>query len=122
MTEISERVLRAAGPALLFENVRHQGRQLSMPVLTNLFGTPERVAWGMGAQHVSALREVGELLAALREPEPPTGFKDALAKIAMLKAALWDMSPRTVRNAPYPVDPIFYLFSVTFLYTTSTMS
>ncbi|RYF78625.1 MAG: UbiD family decarboxylase [Comamonadaceae bacterium] len=99
MTEISDRVLRAGGPALLFENVQHNGKPASMPVLTNLFGTPDRVAWGMGAQSTHALRDVGELLASLREPEPPKGFKDALAKVSMLKAALWDMSPRTVRSA-----------------------
>jgi len=100
MTEISDRVLRAAGPALLFENVQHNGSRTDMPVLTNLFGTPERVAWGMGAESVDSLRDVGELLAALREPEPPKGFKDAWAKVSMLKAALWDMNPRTVRSAP----------------------
>ena len=100
MTEISDRVLRAAGPALLFENVQHNGSRTDMPVLTNLFGTPERVAWGMGAESVDSLRDVGELLAALREPEPPKGFKDAWAKVSMLKAALWDMNPRTFRSAP----------------------
>jgi len=71
-----------------------------MPVLANLFGTPERVARGMGAETVAALREVGELLASLKEPEPPKGLKDALGKVAMLKSALWDMAPRTVRSAP----------------------
>jgi UbiD family decarboxylases len=100
MTEICDRVLRAGGPALLFENAQHEGRPAGMPVLANLFGTPQRVAWAMGADDVSALRETGELLAALREPEPPKGLRDALAKVSMLKAALWDMSPRTVRGAP----------------------
>ena len=100
MTEISDRVLRAQGPALLFENAIHEGRAASMPVLTNLFGTPTRVARGMGQEDVHALREVGELLASLREPEPPRGLKDAFAKVAMLKSALWDMSPKTVRGAP----------------------
>ena len=71
-----------------------------MPVLANLFGTPHRVALGMGATDVSALRDVGELLASLREPEPPRGFKDALAKVSMLKSALWDMAPKEVRSAP----------------------
>ncbi|CFM05799.1 3-octaprenyl-4-hydroxybenzoate carboxy-lyase [Bordetella pertussis] len=70
-----------------------------MPVLANLFGTPRRVAWGMGADDVGALRETGELLASLREPEAPKGLRDALAKVSMLKAALWDMSPKTVRSA-----------------------
>jgi 4-hydroxy-3-polyprenylbenzoate decarboxylase len=98
MTEIADRVLRAGGPALLFENARHQDHPAGMPVLTNLFGTPQRVAWGMGADRVEALRDTGELLASLREPEPPKGLRDAFAKVAMLKTALWDMSPKTVRG------------------------
>jgi 4-hydroxy-3-polyprenylbenzoate decarboxylase len=99
MTEISDRVLRAEGPALLFEQPVHNGAPAAMPVLTNLFGTPRRVAWGMGADDVSALRQTGELLASLREPEPPRGLRDALAKVSMLKAALWDMSPKNVKGA-----------------------
>jgi 4-hydroxy-3-polyprenylbenzoate decarboxylase len=95
MTEICDRTLRAGGPALLFE--RPAGA--TMPVLGNLFGTPRRVALGMGAVSVEALREVGELLAALREPEAPQSLKDALGKVAMLKSALWDMAPRSVRSA-----------------------
>lgn len=95
MTEICDRVLRSGGPAVLFEQVAGH----SIFVLGNLFGTPERVALGMGAESVSALRDVGELLASLKEPEPPRGFKDALGKVAMLKAALWDMAPATVRGA-----------------------
>ncbi|CAM4354837.1 UbiD family decarboxylase [Kerstersia similis] len=98
MTEIGDRVLRQGGPALLFENARHNGAQASMPVLANLFGTPQRVAWGMGAEDVSALRETGELLASLREPEPPRGLRDTFAKVGMLKAALWDMRPSNVRS------------------------
>jgi 4-hydroxy-3-polyprenylbenzoate decarboxylase len=98
MTEISDRVLRAGGPALLFENARHNGQKSTMPVLTNLFGTPSRVAWAMGAQDVGALRDVGELLASLREPEAPKGLRDAWAKVGMLKAALWDMNPKTVQG------------------------
>ncbi|WP_124080118.1 4-hydroxy-3-polyprenylbenzoate decarboxylase [Pigmentiphaga humi] len=101
ITEISDRVLRAGGPALLFENARQPGRgKAAMPVLANLFGTPRRVALGMGADDVGALHEVGELLASLREPEPPRGLRDALGKVSMLKSALWDMAPREVRNAP----------------------
>ena len=96
ITEICDRTLRAGGPALLFE----QPTAGSMPVLANLFGTPQRVAYGMGAEDVAALREIGELLASLKEPEPPKGLKDALGKVAMLKSALWDMLPRTVRSAP----------------------
>jgi len=95
MTEICDRVLRAAGPALLFE--RPTGH--SIPVLGNLFGTPKRVALAMGVEDTSALREVGELLASLKEPEAPKGFRDALGKVGALKAALWDMAPREVRGA-----------------------
>ncbi|WP_341667591.1 UbiD family decarboxylase [Alcaligenes sp. SDU_A2] len=98
MTEISDRVLRSGGPALLFENAQHNGAAAAMPVLTNLFGTPQRVALGMGAEDVSALRETGELLATLKEPEAPRGMRDALAKVSMLKSALWDMSPKNVRS------------------------
>lgn len=100
ITEISDRVLRAKGPALLFTQAQHGGQTANMPVLTNLFGTPERVAWGMGADHIDALRDVGELLASLKEPEPPRNFKDALGKVSMLKSALWDMQAKTVRQAP----------------------
>jgi 4-hydroxy-3-polyprenylbenzoate decarboxylase len=96
MTEICDRVLHRGGPALLFE--KPDGS--SMPVLGNLFGTPRRVALGMGAESVQALREVGELLASLKEPEAPRGFKDALGKVAMLKSALWDMAPKETRGAP----------------------
>ncbi len=96
MTEICDRTLRAGGPALLFE--RPTG--YSVPVLGNLFGTPERVALAMGAKNVAALRDVGELLAALKEPEAPTGLRDALSKVGQLKSALWDMAPRAVRGAP----------------------
>ena len=95
MTEICDRTLRSGGPALLFE--RPKGFQT--PVLGNLFGTPQRVALAMGATDVGALRDVGELLAALKEPEPPQGLRDALSKVAQLKSALWDMAPREVRNA-----------------------
>ena len=96
MTEICDRTLRSGGPALLFE--RPTGSQT--PVLGNLFGTPQRVALAMGATDVGALRDVGELLAALKEPEPPQGLRDALSKVAQLKSALWDMAPRKVQNAP----------------------
>lgn len=95
MTEISDRVLRQQGPALLFENPVG----FDMPVLTNLFGTPERVALGMGQEEVSSLRKVGELLAFLKEPEPPQGFKDALDKLPIFKQAL-NMGPKVVSKAP----------------------
>ena len=95
MTELGDRLLRAGGPAVLIE--RPTGH--NVPVLANLFGTPKRVALGMGADSVGALREVGELLASLKEPEAPKGLKDALGKVAMLKSALWDMAPRQVSGA-----------------------
>jgi len=95
MTEIADRVLRAGGPALLFE--RPKG--YDVPVLANLFGTPERVALGMGESSVEALREVGRLLAALKEPEPPKGVKDAWTKLPLYKQVL-NMAPKRVRSAP----------------------
>ncbi|MBV6274405.1 UbiD family decarboxylase [Alcaligenaceae bacterium CGII-47] len=106
MTEISDRVLRQGGPALLFEHAMHAGQASPIPVLTNLFGTPQRVAWGMGADTVLALRETGELLASLREPTPPQGMRDALSKVALLKSALWDMNPRQIRSAPCQEDVV----------------
>ena len=102
MTEIGDRVLRAEGPALLFENpVDKDGRPQSMPVLTNLFGTVERVALGMGEEGdaVTALREVGKLLAYLKEPEPPKGLKDAWDKLPVLKQVL-NMAPKMISSAP----------------------
>jgi 4-hydroxy-3-polyprenylbenzoate decarboxylase len=95
MTEICDRVLKRGGPAILFE--RPAG--YSMPVLANLFGTPRRVAMGMGEESVEALREVGKLLAYLREPDPPRGLKDAWDKLPVLKKVL-DMAPKEVRSAP----------------------
>lgn len=95
MTVISDKVLRAGGPALLFTHPLNH----SMPVLTNLFGTVERVALGMGEECILALREVGKLLAALKEPEPPKGFRDAFNKLPLLKHAL-TMSPKYVSQAP----------------------
>jgi 4-hydroxy-3-polyprenylbenzoate decarboxylase len=94
MTEICDRTLRAKGPALLFENPIG----FDTPVLANLFGTPERVALGMGEESVSKLREVGELLAFLKEPEPPKGFKDAWAKLPIFKQVL-NMAPKEITNA-----------------------
>jgi len=94
MTEISDRVLRSAGPALLFENPKG----FDTPVLTNLFGTPERVAMGMGEDSVSALRDVGKLLASLKEPSPPKGIKDAISAIPKFKKVL-DMAPKRIKKA-----------------------
>ena len=95
ITEISDRTLKAEGPALLFENVKGH----DMPVLANLFGTPERVALGMGQESVTALRDVGKLLAFLKEPEPPKGFRDALNLLPTYKKVL-SMSPKKLKKAP----------------------
>jgi 4-hydroxy-3-polyprenylbenzoate decarboxylase len=94
MTEICDRVLRAGGPALLFENPK--GSQI--PVLANLFGTPKRVALGMGEESVEALRDVGRLLAFLKEPEPPKGMKDAWHKLPIFKQVM-NMAPKVVKSA-----------------------
>ena len=99
MTEISDRVLRAAGPALLFERPQDQDRRWSMPVLTNLFGTPQRVAQGMGADLVDALREIGRLLSFLKEPEPPRGLKDAWDKFPVFKQVM-NMAPKVGNHGP----------------------
>ncbi len=95
MTEICDRVLKAGGPAILFD--RPKG--YAMPVLANLFGTPRRVALGMGEENVSALREVGKLLAYLKEPEPPKGLKDAWDKLPVLKQVM-NMAPKLLSSAP----------------------
>ena len=95
MTEICDRVLKAQGPALLFEKPKGHG----IPVLGNLFGTAKRVAMGMGQESVEALREVGKLLAYLKEPEPPKGLRDAWDKLPVLKQVL-NMAPKVVSGAP----------------------
>ena len=101
MTEICDRVLRQGGPAILFENPTG----FDTPVLGNLFGTVRRVALGMGqdvaseAEALTKLREVGQVLAMLKEPEPPKGFKDAWEKLPLLKQVL-TMSPKQVSSAP----------------------
>ncbi len=95
MTEVCDRTLRAGGPALLFE----RAAGFDIPVLANLFGTPRRVAMGMGENDVSALREIGRLLAYLKEPDPPKGMKDAWQKLPLFKQVL-NMSPRRVSKAP----------------------
>ena len=94
MTEICDRTLRAGGPALLFENPKGH----SIPVLGNLFGTPERVAMGMGEESVAALREIGVLLSQLKEPEPPKGMKDAWDKLPVFRKVL-DMAPKAIKGA-----------------------
>ncbi|VVE11117.1 3-octaprenyl-4-hydroxybenzoate carboxy-lyase [Pandoraea eparura] len=95
MTALADRVLKAAGPALWFS--RPTG--YDMPVLANLFGTPERVALGMGVDKgenaLGSLRDIGRLLSTLKEPEPPRGLKDAGKLLGMAKA-VWDMAPKEV--------------------------
>ncbi|MCB1743939.1 MAG: UbiD family decarboxylase, partial [Gammaproteobacteria bacterium] len=95
MTEICDRVLRAGGPALLFE--RPLGAD--MPVLANLFGTSHRVALGLGADSVDRLREIGELLAFLRQPDPPRGLREAWQSLPIFKKVL-DMAPRRSSSGP----------------------
>ncbi len=99
MTEIQTRLIRDGGPAVLFENVvGEDGSTYDMPVLVNLFGTIERVAWGM-EREPGQLGEIGETLAYLRQPQPPGGVRDALERLPMLKSVM-AMRPRTVRRAP----------------------
>ncbi|MCX8505410.1 MAG: UbiD family decarboxylase [Alphaproteobacteria bacterium] len=98
VTEIHRRVLAAGGPALVIENPRDQGKSYDIPMLVNLFGTVERVAMGMGRQP-DQLREIGETLAFLRQPEPPGGWREALELWPLLKTAL-AMRPKTTRQAP----------------------
>ena len=95
MTEICDRTLKQGGPALLFENPTGY----NIPVLANLFGTPRRVAMGMGAESVTELRGIGELLATLKEPEPPKGMKDAWEKFPLYKQVL-NMAPKLVSSPP----------------------
>jgi 4-hydroxy-3-polyprenylbenzoate decarboxylase len=95
MTEICDRVLKAGGPAVLFEKPKGH----TIPVLGNLFGTPRRVAMGMGQESVEALREVGKLLAYLKEPDPPKGLRDAWEKLPVLKQVL-NMAPKVLSSAP----------------------
>jgi 4-hydroxy-3-polyprenylbenzoate decarboxylase len=96
MTEICDRVLKAGGPAILFE--RPKGH--TMPVLGNLFGTPHRVALGMGADSVESLREIGKLLAFLKEPEPPKGFRDVMERWIPLGKQVMHMGPKELSSAP----------------------
>ena len=95
MTALSDRVLRAGGPALLFENPAGH----AMPVLTNLFGTPARVARALGVADLAGVRALGEVLAQLKEPEPPRGVKGLWGQRDLLKT-LWRMAPATVRQPP----------------------
>ncbi|MCC7045876.1 MAG: UbiD family decarboxylase [Alphaproteobacteria bacterium] len=98
MTEIQTRLLAEGGPAVLFENVRDGGRGFDMPVLVNLFGTVERVAWGMDREP-DQLRAIGETLAFLRQPEPPGGWREALDLLPLVKTVL-AMKPKAAGAAP----------------------
>lgn len=99
MTELGDRLIREQGPAALLENVNISGdRKSTIPVLINLFGTIERVAWGMG-RTPDELREVGQTLAFLRQPEPPGGWKEAIHLLPLIKTAM-AMKPRTIKKAP----------------------
>ena len=93
ITEVADRTLKAGGPALLFE---HAGDS-KIPLLANLFGTPKRVAKALGEEETEALRDVGKLLAFLKEPEPPKGFKDALKTLPIYRKVL-DMSPTVIKK------------------------
>ncbi len=105
MTEIQTRLLAKGGPAVLFENPVHEdGRASEMPALVNLFGTVGRVAravtmGGEPRRTAADLREVGELLAFLRQPEPPRGLKDAMELLPLAKTVM-AMRPGTVKKAP----------------------
>ncbi len=106
MTALCDRVLRSEGPALWFEQpvgpasvTKKESRSYKIPVLANLFGTPKRVALGMGANDINELRDIGRVLANLKEPEPPRGLKDA-GKLLQMAKALWDMKPSTSRRGP----------------------
>ncbi len=95
MTALCDRALRAGGPALLFENPTGH----TMPVLGNLFGSPRRVALGMGVNEVGELRQFGQVLAMLKEPEAPKGFKELMGLSRLVKT-LWNMAPKEMRSAP----------------------
>ena len=94
LTALADRMLQAGGPALWLENPTGY----DMPVLVNLFGTPKRVALGMGATDVGELRDVGRLLAALKEPDPPKSLREA-GKLWDMAKAVWDMKPSRVGRA-----------------------
>ena len=99
MTEIQTRLLAEGGPAVLFENVTGQdGQEYDTSVLVNLFGTVERVAWAM-ERKPEDLRELGETLAFLRQPEPPGGWKEAVSMLPLIKTAM-AMKPKMANSAP----------------------
>ncbi|PSB92144.1 UbiD family decarboxylase [Candidatus Pandoraea novymonadis] len=97
MTALTDRVLKSGGPALWFEHPT----DYDIPVLANLFGTPKRVAFGMGVEDsdnaLNSLRDIGHLLSALKEPEPPRSIKDSRKFLSLIKA-IWDMAPKNVSS------------------------
>ena len=101
MTEIGDRVLKAGGPALLFTQPQAGDKRYDTPVLANLFGTPKRVAMGMGASDVMALREIGQTLAYLKEPEPPKRLSRCLGQVAATEAGIVDGTKRSAQS-PLP--------------------
>ncbi len=96
ITEVSRRVLAQEGPALLFENPTGY----TIPVLSNLFGTKQRVALALGLDNINQLRDVGTLLAQLKEPTPPKNLKEAWGALPLFKKIL-DMTPKITKNAPW---------------------
>jgi 4-hydroxy-3-polyprenylbenzoate decarboxylase len=98
MTQIGKRLIEEGGPAVLLENVRDGSKAYDMPTLINLFGTVERVAWGMGREP-HELREIGKTLAFLKQPEPPGGWKEAMEMLPLLKTVM-AMKPKTLSKAP----------------------
>ena len=98
MTEVCDRVLRTGGPAILFERPSGHG----MPVLANLFGTPRRVALGMGADSVESLRDIGKLLAFMKEPEPPKGVRDVIERWLPIGRQVMHMAAREVSGRQSP--------------------
>src|SRR5215467_3687858 len=98
MTEIQTRLLAEGGPAVLFENVVRDGVHYDMPMLVNLFGTVERVAWGMDREP-QELRAIGETLAFLKQPEPPGGWREAFEMLPLLRTVL-AMKPKTLSSGP----------------------
>jgi UbiD family decarboxylases len=96
VTAIAARALRHGGPALLFERIKGS----SLPLLANLFGTSERIALALGLDSTTELRRIGDLLAYLRSPDPPSGLKDAWSKLPALKQVL-HMNPKTVHKAAW---------------------
>ncbi len=95
MTAICDSLLKSGGPAVIFK----QPTGYKYPVLGNLFGTPRRVALGMGVDDVGALRDIGHVLATLKEPDPPKGLKDAGRLLALAKS-VWTMAPKSISSPP----------------------